>query len=115
MHIIFGKDRELEAKYTLLELDTFRFESLDQTKTAYCVLENIPITDLPKLQSMKNLHANLIDNYKKRDWNYCLQAIEHLMGFWGNELDSFYSNLHQRITKYQDNDPGSDWTPILSK
>jgi len=115
MHIIFGKDSDLDVKYTLLELDTFKFESLGQTKTAYCVLENIPITDLPKLQSMKNLHANLIENYRKKDWNYCQQAIEHLVGFWGHELDTFYANLLQRINQYEANDPGPDWSPIIVK
>jgi hypothetical protein len=115
MHIIFGKDNEIDSKYTLLELDTFYFNSIDQVQTAYCVIDNVPINDLPKLQSMKKLHADLMENYKKQDWNYCLQAIEHLMGSWGHELDTFYNELLNRIEKYSKKDPESAWSSIIVK
>ena len=115
MHIIFGKDNEIDNKYTLLELDTFHFVSIDQVQTAYCVIENVPINDLPKLPSMKKLHANLMENYKKQDWNYCLQAIENLMGFWGLELDTFYQELLTRIEKYSKKDPDSTWSSTIVK
>jgi hypothetical protein len=117
MNIIIEPEKlpELQSKYTLLELDTVRVLPENKTVTAYCVIEHIPIPDLPQLESMKNLHQNLILNYRKRDWNYCTQALEHLMGFWGGEVDSFYQDLNQRIDKYIEQDPGELFDGIIEK
>ena len=117
MHIIFGKDEalELQNKYTVLELDLFRFGQDGPVIPAHCVVENVGILDLPKIESMKNLHENLIASYRTQQWEYCQDALEHLLGFWGNELDSFYTDLGQRITDYIKQDPGPDWSPIIVK
>jgi hypothetical protein len=115
MNIIFDKSHleELQNKYTVLELDTIRVESTGQQRTAYCVVENVPILEMAQVENFKNLHANLIENYGKQNWNYCEQAIEHLMGKWNGELDSFYTDLSQRITGYQAQSPGADWDPVI--
>jgi hypothetical protein len=117
MHIIFGQDeaRALENKYTVLELDTFRFENTELRVPAYCIVENIAITDLPELERMKNLHAELISNYKNKNWDFCLQAIEHLTGSWGGEADSFYQDLANRINNLIKNPPDDDWMPEILK
>jgi hypothetical protein len=117
MHIIFGKDEalELENKYTVLELDLIKIGSEGPVVPAYCVVENISILDLPKIESMKNLHNNLISNYRKKEWKYCQDALEHLLGFWGGEVDSFYQTLNQRLDNYIKQDPGPDWSPIIVK
>ena len=117
MNIIFDKFHldELQSKYTVLELDTFHIESTDQQRTAYCVVENVPILEMAQIESFRNLHANLMDNYRKKDWNYCEQAIEHLMGKWGGELDSFYTDLMKRIADYKENSPGEDWDSVISR
>jgi hypothetical protein len=115
MNIIFGKERAepLMESFTVLELDTIRLGNDDIV--AYCVVDNIPITDMPRLESMKSLHANLLIEYRKKNWNYCVQALEHLMNFWNHELDSFYQNLLGRIREYMENDPGQEWTGIVEK
>lgn len=117
MHIIFGEEQAqaLADKYTVLELDTLRFGADGPVATAYCVIEQIAINDLPKVPSMQNLHSELMVNYRKKDWNFCTQALEHLTGFWGKEIDSFYDNLAQRIVGYQEQDPGDDWDGIVEK
>ena len=117
MNIIFDKSHleQLQSKYTVLELDTFRIESTDQQRTAYCVVENVPILEMAQIESFKNLHANLMDNYRKQDWNYCEQAVEHLIGKWNGELDSFYADLLERIISYKENSPGSDWDPVITR
>ena len=117
MHIIFGKDEalQLKNKYTVLELDLIQFGQDGPVAPAYCVIENIAISDLPKVQSMQTLHENLISNYRDRDWKYCLDATEHLQGFWGGELDSFYQNLRNRIQPFLDNAPPENWSPIIQK
>lgn len=115
MNIIFGKERAepLMKNFTVLELDTIRLG--EDEIVAYCVIDNIPITDMPKLESMKDLHANLLIEYRKKNWNYCVQALEHLMNFWNQELDSFYQNLLTRIREYMENDPGQEWTGVIEK
>ncbi|CAB4138187.1 hypothetical protein UFOVP328_380 [uncultured Caudovirales phage] len=117
MNIIFGKENlpEVDEKYTVLELDTFRILPVQQLVTAYCLVENIPIQNLPKVESMRDLHENLLINYRKRDWNYCEQALEHLVGFWGSEMDTYYTTLIQRIAKYSEQDPGELFDGIIEK
>lgn len=115
MHIIFGKDEavELEHKYTVLELDLIQFGPDGPIAPAYCIVENISILDLPKVVSMRTLHENLISNYRTRNWKYCQDAIEHLQGFWGGELDTFYDEMGRRIEQYVQQEPNNDWTPII--
>ena len=117
MNIIFGRENAiaLEGKYTILELDTIKLNPEGPTLTAFCAVENIPIVDMPKVESMKALHENLIINYRKKDWNYCTQALEHLIGFWGHELDSYYESLSSRIANYSEQDPGESWDGIVDK
>jgi hypothetical protein len=117
MHIIFGKDEasQLEKKYTVLELDLIQFGQDGPVAPAYCVIENMSILDLPRVESMRALHENLISNYRGCDWKYCLDAMEHLQGFWGGELDSFYQNLRDRIQPFLDNPPSESWSPIIQK
>ena len=117
MHIIFGNEQaqEIGKKYTVLELDTVCFAPSGTTATAYAVVENIPITDLPNLSFQTDLHHNLMENYRKRDWNFCSQAIENLVGNFGGELDTFYVELQSRINNYKDNDPGENRNYMLDR
>ena len=117
MHIILGDDElgQLQDKYTLLEVDQIRFHADDEPLQAYCVLENIPVNELPEIDQFTNLHKKLMENYNKQDWNFCEQALEHLQGRWGGQVDTFYTEIAQRIAKYKENDPGADWDPALNK
>lgn len=109
MNIIFGREQaqQMESRYTILELDSFSYQG--QLLNAFCVVEQIPILDMHKVESMKALHANLLENYRKGDWNYCEQALEHLCGFWGEEMDTFYNNLKQRIEQHRDQALTDNW------
>lgn len=115
MNIIFGREnaQALEEKYTILELDTIRIG--DNEITAFCAIETVPIVEMPRLPSMKALHDNLILEYRKRNWNYCIQAMEHLSGFWNHELDTFYENLRGRINEYIESEPDSNWDGVIVK
>ena len=117
MNIIFGREAAsaLGDNYTVLELDTIQISPAGPELTAFAVVETIPILDMPKLESMKNLHANLLIEYRKKNWNYCNQALEHLMGFWNKELTSYYENLQSRINEYSACDPGPDWNGVVKK
>lgn len=104
----------LEEKYTVLDLDTFSLPD-GSLHTACCVVENVPIDELPAVDSLKELHANLIKSYGLKDWNFCEQAIEHLIGKWGKDLDSFYTDLAARIGQLKQLDLPEDWSPVIPR
>ena len=115
MNIIFGESiNAIPNSYTVLELDTFRLEDGSQS-VAYCVVEKIPLVDFTKLEAYQKVHADLLTNYRAREWTYCEHAIEGLMGKWNGELDSFYSNLLLRVMDYKQNPPSEGWDGTLSK
>lgn len=117
MHIIFGKEqlRGIDDKFTILKLDTIRMMPQARETDTFCVVENIPFTDCVRIEEMKNLHENLLVNYYKKDWNYCEQAIQHLLGFWGGELDTFYTELQNRISNFKNQAPDDDWDGVIEK
>lgn len=117
MNIIFGKEHadNLADKYTVLELDTIRFPNNGPEITTYCVVEKINFNNVPMLESMTKLHQSLMTNYRQRNWSTCQEIVSKLIGFWNGELDTFYEDLLKRITTYQENDPGPDWSPVLIK
>jgi len=116
MHIIFGDSiNQLPDSYTILELDTFRMQSTNDLATAYCVIETIPLSEFPLADAHKKIHADLIQAYKDRHWEYCEQAIAGLMGKWNGDLNSFYTDLLQRVVNYKENPPNDSWCGILIK
>jgi hypothetical protein len=117
MHIIFGQEqaRELAQKYTVLELDSFKIANTDEIFPAYCVIENVGVMELPNLDRMRNLHAELIVNYQRQNWEFCQQALEHLIGKWGGELDTFYDDLRNRVDRFVKNPPAQDWTAVIQR
>ena len=116
LNIIFGTNeaKQLSDKYIVLELDTVTIRG-STPSPVYCLIENMPLNELPKAEKFKQLHAELIENYRKRNWDFCLSAIEHLMGFWDAQVDSFYKVLNARITEYKEKEPDETWTGIIAK
>jgi hypothetical protein len=92
MQIIFSKQaaEELRSRYTVLELETFDVEG--QQLETFCVVpaDKMNLAHLPNLDSDIKLHENLIEQLKLKNYQFCLDAIEHLLGKFGGELDSFY-------------------------
>lgn len=117
MNIIIDPDRveQLRQKHTVLELDTIRLLPENKLITAWAVVGEISIAQLPLMENRKLLHQNLLREYRLKNWNYCDQALEFLQGFWNGELDSFYQDLAQRITQYKQQDPGDAWDGVIEK
>ena len=116
MNIIFGDSlNTIPDHYTILELDTFRSPEGDKTVTAYCLVEKVALDEFVTMEPYKKVHADLITFYKQRHWNYCENAIQGLMGRWGGELDSFYSNLLERVLAFKENEPPDGWDGVLIK
>lgn len=100
MQIIFGKDNaeELRKRYTVLELEQLPVDGYGVVE-AYCVIpaEKIGLNELPKIESWVKLHHDFLHGYKTKQYGYCMQCIEHLMGKFGGEMDSFYEEIQNRI------------------
>jgi hypothetical protein len=117
MFIFFGDDNleEYQKNHTVLELDTFRFVADDRILTAYCVVDQIPILEMAQIEIWRRLHEQLIKNYQARNWEFCVNAIDQLSGRWGGEVDSFYTNLKNRVNDLKSQEVGSDWSPMIEK
>lgn len=110
MHIIFEDSiKLLPDSYTILELDTFRMPATNELSTAYCVIETIPLAEFPLAEAHKKIHADLIQAYKDQHWLYCEQAIDGLMGKWNGDLNTFYTDLLQRVVNYKETPPNEGW------
>ena len=115
MNIMFEDsiNDKVREKYTLLELDTFRFADSKTTSIAYCLVENTPITEMFTIEQFLELHKNLMKNYRLQNWKFCEDALEHLTGKWNGELDTFYNEVNRRIQLYKVNDPGPEWDGVI--
>lgn len=116
MNIIFGDAlNSLPDNYTVLELDTFILPPDGNCHTSYCVIDKVPLTDFPMMDAYIKVHADMMKAYRDQNWDYCEHAIRGLTGRWNGELDSFYTNLLQRVEKYKVNPPGDDYTGFIDK
>jgi hypothetical protein len=115
MNIMFGDSitDDVKSRYTILQLDTFYFADIEQTRVAYCLIETMPIAEMLGIDKNIELHNNLLRNYALKNWNYCIDAIEHLKGRWNGELDSFYDSVVSRVLQYQATDPGESWNGVI--
>lgn len=116
MQIIFGDSVNLvRDRFTVLELDTFRVGDNPSPVIAWCVVEKIPLEEVGMTEHLSNLHHDMMAQYRDQNWDFCLQAIDHLRGKWNQELDSFYQDLETRILNLKQNPPTADWTPVRLK
>lgn len=116
MNIILGEQQAsvLSEKYTVLELDTFSVQGSAPVKS-YAVIENIPIPEMFSLDKQAELHNKMIEQYHLRNWKFCLDALEHLIGKWNGEIDSFYLDITDRIKKLVSQPLDEKWTGNIIK
>jgi hypothetical protein len=99
MQLIFGRDNaeKLRDRYTVLELETLEKDGV--SLEVFCLIpgEKIGIPDLPQLEQWIQLHNDFLNGYQTQQYDYCRQCIEHLMGKFGGEVDSFYTIILERI------------------
>ncbi len=99
MQIVFGREvaTGLRENYTVLELETFDVNG--DSLEAFCVIpgDKISFTEISQLTALKAMHQSLIDEYKKKNYVFVVQALDHLTGHFGGEMDSFYEVISQRI------------------
>lgn len=119
MLVVFGKEtaERLKDRMTVLELDTFMQDGLNEPVTAYAVIEveDIPLQELPQLENMTLLHNTMWTEYKARRFSFCEQAMEHLRGKWKGTLDSFYEEFGTRINNLKQSQLDENWSGVIYK
>jgi len=116
MNVIFGKENldQIDGRYTALELDTlFIAEGKDPITNYAIVGPDSGLSSVMKLKQFIPVHEALMRNYKKQDWNFCLQAIEKLRGNIDPFMDTFYDFLKARIEQEVEN-PSENWSYIVN-
>lgn len=117
MKVIFGKEQaeQVSQRMTVLELDTFFQAGLPEPITAYAVIdtEDVPIHEFPVLENHIELHNTMMAEYRKQNWQYVEQALEHLPGRWGGTVDSFYEELSNRIKTLKEQSLPENWTGVI--
>jgi hypothetical protein len=99
MEIIFGRENaeKLREKYTVLDLETVEKDGVSLEVFCLIPADKINLGDLPTLEQYTTLHAEFLEGYKNKHYDYCRQAIEHLTGKFGGEVDTFYEVILRRI------------------
>lgn len=99
MDIIFGRENaeKLREKYTVLDLETVEKDGVSLEVFCLIPADKIGLTDLPQLDNWIKLHNDFLNGYHTQQYDYCRQCIEHLMGKFGGEVDSFYTIILERI------------------
>ena len=99
MQLIFGRENaeKLRERYTILDLETIEKEG--HRIEVFCLIsgDKIGLMELPQLDQWIKLHNDFLNGYHTQQWNYCRQCIEHLMGKFGGEVDTFYEEILKRI------------------
>lgn len=117
MNIVLGEENVLpiREKYIVLELDTFQIGEEGPITTAFCVVENIPFEELNYSSFNQQIHGKMLSCYKSKNWKECLEELRRLKGLWGGELDSFYTEIENRLSNFIITPPTDDWTPVILK
>jgi hypothetical protein len=116
MNVIFGKDNldQIDDRYTALELETIHYKDGTAPVTNYAIVgpDDLTLVNLLAFKNRIPVHEALMKNYKDRNFAFCLQAIDKLIGNIDPFMDTFYAVLRQRI-KDQIEDPTPGWTHIV--
>jgi len=93
MNIIFNKQiaEELKEKYTILELDTVIQPGMTEPLVLYAVIEIENLGDFSTLAFFREMHEDMIREYKGGNWNRAIELASGLVGHFNNELDEFYN------------------------
>ena len=100
MYIIIGEQRAsiLKDTHTVLSLEKIVHEGMEDR--AYCIVprEVVNLLEVPQLKQHVDLHEQFVIEYEKNNYEYCRDAVQHLYGKFGGELNSFYDEILKRIS-----------------
>jgi hypothetical protein len=110
MQIIFDEKLVpvLREKHPVLELDTIWQPGMSEPITLHAVIERVALNDIASMELQRELHEGMIRVYKSGEWEILPLLIEQLKGKWQGELDTFYDEILDFISR---TDP-KDWDGI---
>jgi len=117
MNIIIGEEnvRNLDGRYLVLELDSFRIAGISDPIRSYALIDSLTFSDLFQVDEDRKLHEDLLENYRSKNWEFCEVAIDQLMGKWKGDLDSFYDNLLSRLKDLKSSGVNDSWDGSVIK
>jgi hypothetical protein len=99
MQLIFDRSiaEDLQKNHTVLELETVTKDGV--TLDVFCLIpvEKIALTEMAQLQHNTKLHTEFVNAYKNSNYQLCKDLYTHILGKFGGEVDTFYSEIIQRI------------------
>lgn len=117
MNIIFDpktiEDIRADGKHTILELDTIRPAPDQNPITAYCIVSEIPLTEISQTSAYITWHDDLLKAYRRKDWEESVRCLNLLSGKFNGDLDTFYNELRERIRVFLRNPPPDDWDGVF--
>ena len=95
MNIIFDEKtaKSMADKYTILELDTVMQPGLPEPVTLYALVEVTNVNELATLPFFREMHVDMIREYKRGNWERAMELCGGLMGQFSGEIDTFYENV----------------------
>lgn len=116
MNILFGnKDIDAirqENRFTVLELDTIQASPDHPAQTAYCVLSDVPITEMAELDAKVRMHHDMMHFYRTQQWKECRDILNFLRGSWNGEVDTFYNELELRLNSIENSSITAEWDGV---
>lgn len=99
MEIIFGRANaeKLREKYTVLDLETVVKDGVSLEVFCLIPADKISLTEMPQMENWVKLHNDFLNGYHTKQYKFCRHCVEHLMGKFGGEVDTFYDEIIRRI------------------
>ena len=96
MNIIFEEKltEDIREKYILLELDTFSPEP-NVFKKCWALIgkDEVNVQEVHNMDQFTDLHHNMIKNYGLKNWKFCHDALDHLIGKFRGEIERYNIEL----------------------
>ena len=116
MNIIFEEKltEDIREKYILLELDTFSPEP-NVFKKCWALIgkDEVNVQEVHNMDQFTDLHHNMIKNYGLKNWKFCHDALDHLIGKFRGEIDSFYRIMRERVEQLEKINLPDTWSPVV--
>jgi adenylate cyclase len=102
--------RLVEQSFALLELDFVRVKGKKEPERIFTILGPAEFTRQPAFQKVKQATHELLDLYRRREWEAAKQALErHAPAFGALDLGIFHALYVDRVEEYTLRPPPPDW------
>jgi adenylate cyclase len=110
--IIAGSTTAMAVKdrYAILEIDFIMVKGKKDPEVVYAIMGRDEVAQSTRFQALRNLMIEMLANYRSRNWDEALAAIERgRSGDEANTLELLFGIYEERIHEFQKNPPPDDW------